>query len=695
MRRSVAWAVALVAACAWGRAPVVHAQDGVLKLVDQTAGVSYAVASQDPSLIAVGAGRRAHLVEVAPDGRTKVVGRTPIMPAIVRWMLLDGTRLYVAPEIKDIYVYDIADPAHPTEVGILRTSHEVREIAIRDGLLLTAEFGEGLVIYDVSKGLPDKPLTDEHTRRGIVGFAIEGDLLYAAYATEGLGIIDISNPREPRFLGRAKLPRGKGQGIAVAGKTVYISAESAMGIYDVSDPAAPTLLGSIENLATLRWVVTDGNALYLGAGIGGVVVYDITDPHAPKQVTTLPTPNEIVRLRRVGDRLYTIDWLSGITIYDVSAPLAPKKVGQVEELTGYARGIAAADDVVYAGYAHNRLDALDGTTLERITSVPLNKEAQDQYISIAGDRMAIGEYETGLWWFDIADRRAPRLLSHVEAPVRDVLLLDPRRIITTGGRMGMMFWDAADGADPRRTARTGTSSYMWGLDADDAHVYIANREVGVDVYSTTPEGAWPVEGKVDFRPISGSALDVAILDKDTLVAAGEGAGLVVIDIKDRAKPTIIGQANLQFRPIVLGIHNDIVVTGGRSNGIAVFDVHDRTHPRYVGFQPLTWAANSFAWQGDRVLVAGSGEGVLAYEIGTIPPVGTEVKESGTVGLEPQPSQPTESAALSDDTSAPTPPVPSALRNWRLWVAVLGGFALAVAVALAGRAALNRVRARTH
>lgn len=694
MRRSVAWAVALVVACALGRAPAAHAQDGILKLVDQTAGVSYAVASDDPSLIAVGAGRRAYLVQVAPDGRTTVVGRTPIVPAIVRWMLLEGTRLYVAPEIKDIYVYDIADPAKPTELGILRTSHEVRELAIRDGLLLTAEFGEGLVIYDVSAGLPEKPLTDEHTRRGIVGFAIEGDLLYAAYATEGLGIIDISNPREPRFLGRAKLPRGKGQGIAVAGKTVYISAESAMGIYDVSDPKAPTLLGSTENLATLRWVVTYGNALYLGAGIGGVVVYDIADPHAPKQVTTLPTPNEIVRLRRVGDRLYTIDWLSGVTIYDVSAPLAPKKLGEVSELTGYARGIGVADGVVYAGYAHNRLDALDGTTLQRITSVPLSKEAQDQYISIAGDRMAIGEYATGLWWFDITDRRSPRLLSHVEAPVRDVLLLDPRRIITSGGRMGMMFWAAADGADPTRTARTGTSSYMWGMAADDAHVYVANREVGVDVYSTTPEGAWPVVGKVDFRPISGSALDVAMLDKDTLVAAGEGAGLVVIDVADRSKPTIVGQANLQFRPIVLEVHNDIVVTGGRSNGIAVFDVHDHAHPRFVGFQPLTWAANAFAWQGDRVLVAGSGEGVLAYEIGTIPPPGTEVSESGPIGFEPQQPQQTESAALGDDAPAPVLPLPSGLRGWRLWVAVVGGFVLAVAVALIGRGIVQRLRSRT-
>lgn len=686
LRPALAAALAALLACS-GAPGAVRAQApdaGVLTLVDQTAGVSYAVASDGATRAVLGAGRRAYVLDVAADGTTTVAGRTPILPATVRALLLDGTRLFVAPEGRGIHIFNIADPAAPTEIGVIPVTHEVREMVLHEGRLVTAEFGEGVAIYDVTgDDVPVAPLAVEHTRRAVTYVAVQDDLVYAAYATEGLGIIDISTPTEPRYLGQAELPpNGKAESIEVAGTTALMAAGSALGIYDVANPREPELIGTVQNGTVIRTVAVVGSTLYVGHGTQGVGVYDFTTPAAPTLLRTLPTLNDVVRMRSVGTRLFVVDWLAGLTLYDVATADAPP-IGKVSDVAGLPFGLAQAGGNAFVGFAHDRVSVIDVVTMREVASAPLPPASQDVYVDVADDRLAVGDVRTGLDLFDVADPRAPQPLVHLEAQVRDLLLLDARTLITTGGTQGLATWDLTDPAQPQRRLRTPTTAFMWGLAADAANVFVADRENGVIVYAARPESAWRIVGRVELGTDQAEARDVAFLDPDTVAVAADEGGLYVVDVSDRAAPAVVGILNTRFVPTVLTVRDDLVFAGGRSRGIAVFDVADRARPRFVGLHDLSTAVSSLTWSEDRLFAAAGNEGVLAFELGTIPPPGTVVSERGPLADAPSTPAPDGNSGIVQQAPQPTP------GRWRTGLVVLGGVAIALAAIAIGRAARRR------
>ncbi|MBK6768099.1 MAG: hypothetical protein IPG72_03525 [Ardenticatenales bacterium] len=140
-------------------------------------------------------------------------------------------------------------------------THEVRRWSLREGRLVTAEFGEGVAIYDVTgDDVPVAPLAVEHTRRAVTYVAVQDDLVYAAYATGGLGIIDISTPAEPRYLGQAELPPdSKAETRLVAGATALMAAESSAWDLRRREPArAPSSSCTVQNRTVIRTVASSG-----------------------------------------------------------------------------------------------------------------------------------------------------------------------------------------------------------------------------------------------------------------------------------------------------------------------------------------------------------------------------------------------------------------------------------------------------
>jgi hypothetical protein len=240
-------------------------------------------------------------------------------------------------------VYDVSDPAAPTQAGDHETDSPIHNAFLVDGVAyLTGNGAEGnpLVLVDFAGEAAEVgrwTILDEDPAwadvpwnlRVLHDVWVREDLAYLAHWDAGTWIVDVSDPtdpttrsrvrgREPRRLaeieGEAAVARegtelpgndhfvtvnddGTVLGIGVEAWDQDGDGEGAPGgihLYDVADPSDPSPLGSIDPPTTPDasrdgvWTTAHNFELtadhcYSSWYQGGVMVHDVSDPSAPEE----------------------------------------------------------------------------------------------------------------------------------------------------------------------------------------------------------------------------------------------------------------------------------------------------------------------------------------------------------------------------------------------------------------------------
>jgi len=217
------------------------------------------------------------------------------------WAYQDA--LYVASAARGVIVFDLTDPGHPVEVfatGRQRTN--VHTVFVQGARLFAASpapSGEVLVYSLVDPFAPQLTGTfqaagfDAATSYGPHDMFAFEDRLYVSFWRAGYVIASLTNPDTPRELGAYRYERSTSHASAVGrfgGRLIAFEGGEDWGahlrVLDVTDPAAIHLVGEyrLGEHVSLHNLVLVGTKLYVAWYQEGVRVLDVSTPEAPREV---------------------------------------------------------------------------------------------------------------------------------------------------------------------------------------------------------------------------------------------------------------------------------------------------------------------------------------------------------------------------------------------------------------------------
>jgi len=203
--------------------------------------------------------REFHVLVQNPGDDVVALGRAAIDPET--WAIdafLSGDRLFAACAEGGLVVYDVSDPANPTQLGTYTDPDVVtsfRDVEVIGDVAFVTNTDGGLVSLDVTDPTDIRLLDQSTDMTFAISIAVIGDVAFITEYIGGLGAYDISDPSNITQLDSVQeLPGGvalaQTVGLAVKGHYVYVSDTGEPGPVAVFDASDPTDLEFEDGFAT-------------------------------------------------------------------------------------------------------------------------------------------------------------------------------------------------------------------------------------------------------------------------------------------------------------------------------------------------------------------------------------------------------------------------------------------------------------
>ncbi|MCL6583145.1 MAG: hypothetical protein K6U11_05840 [bacterium] len=445
-----------------------------------------------------------------------------------------------------VAILDLAEPANPSLVSLLKTQGEVKGIAVADHYAYLADDAEGLVIVDLEH--PEKPAKvfneppssqssqPKETSQTAAGawakgawdVAVSGHLACivrpwgeeltiftlqnltvpseaSSYYTKGyakavavcghhalladgcgLSIVKVDDPAKPTLTGRCPTA-GSASNLAVVEPYAYVAdAEGGLVVIDIADPKNPRQVGGYqaEGMTALDVAIYSHYA-YVAADSQGLLIFDLSDPAHPRLTGGCDTEGNACGLAISGPLAYVADW-TGLAIIDIHDPSHPSPIGRYYQPGMIAKDVALSGHyALVAGGASGLLliiDISDPKNPYLVASQSLD-DGQSQATATASYQQP--NQEGGASRFQ--DRSALRFYVQQVA-------VSGRYAYLAAGEQGLVVVDMADPQRPLLCGQEATMALASGvaIDAASGYAHVAEAEGGLSIYriidSPPPQG---------------------------------------------------------------------------------------------------------------------------------------------------------------------------------------------------------------
>jgi hypothetical protein len=517
------------------------------------------------------------LLDVADPLAPVVLGSHALSSGSEGTVLAAGARTAFVSQAGVVSVIDFTSPATPSVLGAFPHANLSRAIAAGTRAYVLDTDSGRVLSFDVSD--PSAPsllgADDVYDAYG-QGIALAGDTLYIGRSLVGLRAYDVADPTSVLAAGSYDFD-GWHEDLAVSpgGTHVFIAArDDGVEVVDVS--AAPTFThaGSYDSGATFTDVAVDGTRLYAVAGTS-VACLDVTDPTAPSLLGTFTHTRYVEDLAAAGDHVYLVDGAQ-LSVVDFGAPATPALVGSADVTYESASGLVLDGDLAYTiGYeglvsivdvSDPSAPSIEGTWASGRTGLGF---------AVAGDALVLPRGQTGLELVDVSVASAPVRAGRYSVPARaSALALD-------GDRLYLGYRDSYSG--------------------------------GMQILDVTTPGSPVVLATLELGDVGTLGLG----DDDLLLALAEtdtsDTSLFVVDVADESAPTVVGStASFYLRDA----YGDIVRLGDHAyiggDGLYVVDLTTPSAPTVSDDLGSSYDTNGVATDGSFLFTADDdiGEGAV-------------------------------------------------------------------------------------
>ncbi len=380
-------------------------------------------------------------------------------------------------------------------------------------------------------------------------------------------------PWQPAFAGSLSC-FSTGYAVFVEGDVTYLAAyPTDLVMIDNSDPSAPSLLGAFPTPGSATDVVVDGDYAYIADYHMGLTVVDVSDLNTPVLADNIGTASYAEAVAVDGDCCYIIDGQYGLFIFDVSDQTAVTYLYSAFGVSGYARDLCVAGDLVYVASDYNLtvVDVSTPTAPYVAGSIALSLRCYD--VEVAGNTAYISSLSGGAV-IDVSDPTAPSLITYDAA-------LEGRKLYVSGNLCfvahytdGIKVVDIGDPAVPALVHQYTTVEPAYDVAFNGHDIYLVDGSSFEIIEFFKP--TYPVTIDCGGSATSPVAFDI---EGNTAYVVHSG-GMQVYDISDPSNLSQIGSyTNTDW------IH-DIVVRGDYAyaaglDSMYIFDVSDPTAPHRV------------------------------------------------------------------------------------------------------------------
>ncbi|MFT7623998.1 MAG: hypothetical protein ACI9WU_003184 [Myxococcota bacterium] len=294
-----------------------------------------------------------------------------------------GNTVLVAAKSTGLLVFDVSNPAAPTEVTrLFAGGDDVWDLATdSDGRAYVAHYESGVHVLQVT-GNTVTALGSHAPGWRVISVAPLGNRLYigGGDGTRGvLAVLDIANPASPSPLGSFQFDQMTSacSSLAARDTTVFCGrADGHLIAFDASNPAEPVVIGDFFEPGTPGhepWglgITLLGNTLYYADWGAGMLVVDTTNPQAMTALHTYANNHAIydvalgqdvtIREKSYG-RVAYVGGDMGIDVLDVTDPSKTTLIENVPtrwELDDSAHGVVFDPASGYGYVADNKEQSL-------------------------------------------------------------------------------------------------------------------------------------------------------------------------------------------------------------------------------------------------------------------------------------------------------------------------------------------------
>lgn len=491
------------------------------------------------------------IIDVADPGR-------PVELAVayefhnIQDVVVGGGRAFLAAADEGLLVADASDPSAPVEAGSLATGGFAFGVAVSSDTAYLADGWGGLQIIDVSNPFAPKKVGRSRTTAWAMDVTVQSGKAYVAAGAQGLRIVDVRRPSKPVLLGAVAMKKGHANDVFVRSGTGYVSdIFNGFRVVDVRSPERPKAVALNVPLGTVRDIALKGQYAFLAADTAGVRVIDVSDPARPDEVGSISTPAPALTAATIGTRLFTVTNFFGdtgaprIVTLDAADPARLRAVSTFmfgrEGEYGPAHVDAQQGEILYVPNEWG-MSVIDGSRdapcelaflQTQVAGTALNST---KGVGVSGAYAYLGVLDAGggVWTVDISDHRDPRVVDRLLPP-------GPPGIVATLPVGDTLF------------ALTTGPGWLYTLDiSDPAH----------------PEhkGTLELPSALTF---GGAGWNPLAYEGGRLFVADADAGLVVVDVSDRAAPRVAGRIRLPGRVVSVEVRGEFAYVGSVNGGFSI------------------------------------------------------------------------------------------------------------------------------
>lgn len=447
---------------------------GELTLLDQLGGVSNALTKQG-NFVYMGEGPRLSIIDVSDPVDPRQVGRSDLMPGIVRDVAVADDVAYVAAAEAGLRTFDIRDPTDPGTVAVYALNASAFGVTVQDEFIYVGNGLDGVQIFTKTESAGLQWVAQFDTPGFTHKATVVDDLLYVADAGSGLIIADISDPTAPVKIGEIDTP-GSARRVTVVGGTAYVADTThGMRIINVSDPTQPQEVGFFDTDSSVTSIAVRGNRAYLADTYGDFLLVDISDPAAPNLLDSDPQHSRDVVID--GSQIY-VGGVGGLVVLDAEKRAELSSIGSYNAI-GFASSLAMIEKTLFVADWTNGLWSIDATA-------PTNLHANSFYPT-----------ERGTWDVSVFDTRAFLAAKQIEVldlsdptnpePLIKDLYGDARDMV-----VGQSFGYVANGGEGLRVVAFSNNSVTQLQDIPTGgpahHVHLHDGAVGDELYVADQNG---------------------------------------------------------------------------------------------------------------------------------------------------------------------------------------------------------------
>ncbi|MBI4534831.1 MAG: T9SS type A sorting domain-containing protein, partial [Ignavibacteriae bacterium] len=399
--------------------------------------------------------------------------------------------------------------------------------------------GNGLMLTAMNVAIPDSPRVASELYLGNVVVDIKlRDTLAVVVTGSRLYVVRTTNPDQLSILGEVAITSGNR--LELSDSLAFVLTFAAgLKVVDLRDPTQPFIRNSIGAGGIQSTVMAaKGRYVYVGNPVSNdVLIYDCTNPD---NITTHPfIIGGFANYVYVSDTLLFMDASSfggnrSLRIFNVVQPLSPSLISQIQ-LGSDIFALARARDRLYAATRDSGLFAIDVSNVGQ--PYVITRLGRPVRVGYGGTDLALSDslifdaFDSGLW----VVRNVLNELQHVS-------------FTYTGTRPGR-------------------------LQAHDRHIYVTQISSGLSIFTPASSPSLRFEGAVEFN---GGAFDVAL--NGNLAFCLSDAGLTVVDVSDRTRPTVLSQKPLSGDKRSIAAAGTNVYVARRDSGLTILDVTVPSNP---------------------------------------------------------------------------------------------------------------------